>query len=277
MPFTRPAYPPILTKADWDRQKGKIAKLAGKTGVGEAMQKCERAYAAVDWDKLELSKGAPGINSFVKSEWDKKLADAKSEAQGDLRKFVESMYALRDVAKKAAEAFGKNKLIPSSSKQHAEQIAKTADFLGVSMNTNSIGKPIMDDYNALLARVQQIADGMPGILQSVLARTPGVIAELRRKSEMTPLPVADLGDGLKKAARDITQNITNIVLFIEKRGIDVAGIEVRELPQLKQISNTLVGWGNNDHIFRADATKQTVQAELQQFERTCQQLVAVMR
>src|SRR5947208_3122160 len=42
-------YPKILTDADWQANKGKIAKIAGETGIGALMKKCEAAHKKVEW------------------------------------------------------------------------------------------------------------------------------------------------------------------------------------------------------------------------------------
>ena len=55
MAFKRPDYPAILTKTNWDKNKGVVAKMAGATGVGDALSKLEAAYKAVDWKKFEIA------------------------------------------------------------------------------------------------------------------------------------------------------------------------------------------------------------------------------
>jgi hypothetical protein len=277
MPYTRPEYPQILKKTDWDNKKGAFAKIAGKTGVGEAAAECERRYAAVQWQKLELAKTAPGVNSFTKADWDRRLADAKTEVTGNLRQLVEALYKLRDVAKAAEAKFKSNKLIPSSSTAHVAQLAQAADFLGVSLNANSIGTPIMADYNDVLARMKQVADQIPQILKTVLARTPSAIAELKRMADGPDSGRKDLDTKFIKAARDLTQNVTNLVLFMEQRGIPVQGVDLRELPQLKELSRTLVTWGNANSIFRADAKKDDIKREIAKFEKAVTDLTALMR
>lgn len=277
MPYTRPDYPQILKKTDWDSKKGTIAKIAGKTGVGEAAAECERRYAAVQWQKLEFAKNPPGVNSFTKADWDRRLADAKSEITGNLRLLVDALFKLRDVATAAETKFKNNKLIPSSSTAHVGQMARTADQLGVSLNANSLATPIMADYNGVLVKMKAIADGIPQILKGVLARTPAAIADLKRLADGPESGRADINNKFIKAARDLTQNITNIVLFMKQRGIPVQGVDMAELPQLDRISATLVVWGNATSIFRADAKKDDIKAEIAKFEKAVNDLSALMR
>jgi hypothetical protein len=48
-------YPAILTKAEWDKQKGILAKAKGETGVGAACEKAHEAYKAIDWTEFNIA------------------------------------------------------------------------------------------------------------------------------------------------------------------------------------------------------------------------------
>jgi hypothetical protein len=64
---------------------------------------------------------------------------------------------------------------------------------------------------------------------------------------------------------------------MEQRGIPVQGVDLRELPQLKELSRTLVTWGNANSIFRADAKKDDIKREIAKFEKAVTDLTALMR
>lgn len=276
MPFLRPAYPQILKKTDWDSKKGTIAKIAGRTGVGEAMAVCERAYTDVKWEELELSKIPFNLRNFTKAGWDRELEQAKAQATGNLRKLVESLYKLRDVASAAAEKFARNMLIPSSSTEHVKLIAKTADQLGVSLNTNSIGGTILADYNAVLAKVTQAAANVPTTLRSALAKMPAEISDLKRMAAATPLQVGAINSKFYTAARDLSQNSVNVQKFIEERGVPVPGFTLNELPQLKTINQALTPWANTQGgYFENSAKADEIKRELEAFERIYNQLRAL--
>jgi hypothetical protein len=276
MPFLRPEYPQILKKSDWDSKKGTVAKIAGRTGVGEAMAVCERAYADVKWAELELSKIPFNIRNFTKAGWDRELQQAKDQATGSLRKLVESLYKLRDVATKTAEKFGRTALIPRSSTEHAKAIAKAADELGVRLNTNSVGTPIMEDYNAVLAKVATIAAGVPNTLRTALGKMPGELADLKRMAVATPLNIGAINSKFYTAARDLSQNSVNVQKFIEERGVPVPGFTVNELPQLKMINQALTPWANTQGgYFENNAKPDEIKRELDSFERVYNQLRAL--
>ncbi len=264
MAWKRPDYPRILTAADWKKQKGVIAKLHGKTGIGEQMEKCVRAYGAVNWEKLEISENRARMwNSFTMDGWNKVLKEAKSEVGGNLRKLVESLYALRDLAKKAAADFKKSKTIGASSRKHVEEIQKTADQLGLLLNANSIGGPLMEDWQEQLDRIQQVADGLPKILQKVLkTKVPAAIKE----AEKDPTP-EKFNSVICKTSRDITQNLTNIVDAMDKRGLSVDGVPATQLKNLQALSQILVTWGNaKSGFFKPDDDPEKVKKEVAKFK-----------
>ncbi|SOD94896.1 hypothetical protein [Caenispirillum bisanense] len=140
-------YPAVLTNKDWQKKKGPFAKMAGKTGVGEALQACEKAWGAVDWsvfDAQQVRKKGPGavVNGFKTAQ-----AEYKKSVEG-LRK---ALMAAIDAADKSAAAFKKNKLIPSSATKAAADISKMAQFMLVG--TKSID---MKDFEALADRCNRL-------------------------------------------------------------------------------------------------------------------------
>jgi hypothetical protein len=57
---TIPAYPQILTTADWQRRKGVLAKVfKGETGVGELLGKMQKEWQKVDWQIFDPSRSGP--------------------------------------------------------------------------------------------------------------------------------------------------------------------------------------------------------------------------
>jgi hypothetical protein len=135
-------YPDILKETDWQAKKGKIAKLAGETGVGETMKKCEAAHKKVDWmNKYDIStritwaKVDPAKSKTeVVDETEKKLVVEYKADADPIRKLLQEV---RDKAKAAAAAWKKNKLIPSSSVKHAEAVANAAELMNMVMKENS--------------------------------------------------------------------------------------------------------------------------------------------
>lgn len=264
MAWKQPDYPRILTAADWKNQKGVIAKLHGKTGIGEQMQKCERAYQSVNWDKLKFSENQARLwNQFTMNRWNQVLKEAQSEVSGNLRKLVDSLYALRDVAKKTVAQFKKSKTIGASTRKHVEQIQDTADKLGVQLNANSVMGPLKNDWQTELDRIQDLADKLPKTLQTVLkTKVPTAIKTV----EKDPTP-ENFNSVICKTSRDITQNLTNIVNAMDQKGLSVGGVPPSQLKNLATLSKILVKWANpKSAIFQSGDDPEDVKKELEKFK-----------
>src|SRR5665213_2142073 len=52
--MSTPTIPAILTDANWQKEKGVVAKLVKReTGIGELMKQLATAYGTVDWTKFD--------------------------------------------------------------------------------------------------------------------------------------------------------------------------------------------------------------------------------
>ena len=128
--FTKPEYPKILTKKDWDKNKGVIAKMHGETGIGAKMEAVQKLYDDVDWDAINMTgkrKNWTWGQDISQPNWDKVYNAAKAEVAGNLAKVSKALYELRDLAQEAQAKFKKSKTIPASSTKHVGEIATTAD------------------------------------------------------------------------------------------------------------------------------------------------------
>mgnify|MGYP001167332676 CR=1 FL=1 len=146
-PLKRIDIPAVLTQKDWDKNKGALAKAAGKTGVGDAMKAVAKAHDAIDWKKLSVSVNAPS-NATV-ADLDDLFDEAKAEYKRSVDPLRTQLQKLRDLAEAAAKKFKANKLIPKDSTAHAEKVAKAADQLFVAFNQSSLGAKITDDYEGM--------------------------------------------------------------------------------------------------------------------------------
>lgn len=139
MPAYKPLdYPDNLTKKHWDKQKGLLAKAAGATGVGEAAQKAETAFKAIDWTKFDIVKLMPlgngqgplettkGLKSGVVAEWNRSVKPT-----------ITALKALQKTAGDAGTELGKNKLMKSSATA-ATKMATDADMFQMSLQLNGV-------------------------------------------------------------------------------------------------------------------------------------------
>jgi len=133
-----PTIPQILTKADWDREKGIIAKIPkigiGETGIGAQMEKLKGTYNAVDWNKLDARTAFPRTPSDP-AQVDEALKEAKAEYASKVEKVRAELRVLQNLAEKAAALFKSKTLVPKTSTEHAKKIATAADLMAVQLKS----------------------------------------------------------------------------------------------------------------------------------------------
>jgi hypothetical protein len=271
MPWQRPAYPPIMTPADWNKRKGVFAKMHGETGMGKALEACLKAYNGVTWANLEIGH-MPG-NQFSIKALDAKKKAALAELNGPVQALVKATNAVATLAAKVQGQFKASKTIPSSSTKHVGDIVSMAKLLAAGLSKPAIQGEIDADYKTEYETWKAIGDGLGKKLAAVITgKTPGEIAKVdaaikaERAKKGKPGSAAATFNSLivNKAARDITQNLTNIVKFTEDYGFDLGF----NLANAKKISATMVVWGNSQTgtVVPADASLDAVNVELTKFE-----------
>ena len=149
LPIELADYPATLTDRYWQSKKGSIARMVGKTGVGEQLKKCEAAYKKVTWSLFDARMNGK-LHSI--QEVDDLLSRAKGE-WGKVDTFRKELYKARDVLNETAKKFKSNKLVPSSAAKLATDMARDAESLAVackSMDTR--------DFDEYRASIQKIVD-----------------------------------------------------------------------------------------------------------------------
>ena len=131
-----PVWPASLTDASWQKKKGSIAKIAGETGVGEAMKAGKALFDKLDFNSMEASQIPPG---------DRNEEDLEEKKQAVLEWHKKSVEPVRthvkeiiDAATKAAISWKKNKLIPKDSVKAAEDVASEANLFHLALKSNSV-------------------------------------------------------------------------------------------------------------------------------------------
>jgi hypothetical protein len=208
MAFKRPDYPTILTKTNWDKNKGVVAKMAGATGVGDALAKLEAAYKAVDWKKLEIAENKPNPFNLTKLEAMKKAAIA--EMNGNAAKLRVAAFAARDAAKKAAGDLKKNPLTKGAGAV-CDQIEKAADFMGVGANSNSIGGYIQKDVDEAKAAF----DTTYKAIKTKLPATVNALKSAIKAAGDPTTPKQWKAAGMMTKCRDLNQLIGNVPKLTE--------------------------------------------------------------
>ncbi len=218
MPITTPSFPALLTRTNWDKNKGILAKIAGFTGMGEALATLETQYKKVDWPSYDMQNVFSAGNSkftlsSLKSAIENAVADVKSGECGKLRL---QAFKVRDLADKTQKDFKNNKLIPKSSGELCGSISKAADQLGVAANPNSMGSEII----ATGKLVTQMFDGTAALIEknyaSHLSKLESAIVKLVKDLTYE----AWKGAEIMTLARNLNQQIGNVE-NLANRGYDV--------------------------------------------------------
>lgn len=253
--WTRPEYPASLTKATWDKKKSILAKIGGATGIGDELTKLKRLYDAVDWDKIEIGKHLPKGNDFNKKDWEGQRDDALKEVAGNLTKFSQALYGARDLCLQTKKDFEKAKTIPKSDAKLVQDMADTADHLGVSLNKNTMN-PIIHD------RWQDFQNAYDNMVASLQKNIKGAVAKAVPKiKEMQSAPNAKTFNSvITTAARDITQSIGNVPRFI-KAGYQL-GVDANTAAQLFK---EMTPWANKTPYFDDDVDDEVVKTEIAKF------------
>ncbi|HVY60844.1 MAG TPA: hypothetical protein VHF22_04290 [Planctomycetota bacterium] len=127
-----PRLPEILTEKHWDKNKGLLAKAAGETGVGAALKKLADLFGKVDWLKFQGKTHCQGAVDWDLFDRHFKAAQAENKKAGEMQK---QLYAVRDLAKAAAEKFKKGGPALKDAVKLGTDLADTADWYGVMLGS----------------------------------------------------------------------------------------------------------------------------------------------
>lgn len=146
LPDMLKSYPAVLTNKDWQNKKGVIAKAAGETGVGAALDAAERAYGNVDWSLFSANTIKGTSREAIEGAFKKAQAEYKSVEV--LRKALQQAAT---VAGRAAASFKKNKFIPSSAAKAAAAVESAAKSMDIACKSID-----WKDFDARLERFQKL-------------------------------------------------------------------------------------------------------------------------
>jgi len=235
--FPKPEYPKILTKKDWDKNKGVIAKMHGETGIGAKMEAVQKLYDAVDWDKINMTgrrKGWTWGQDISQPNWDKVYNEAKAEVVGNLAKVSKALYELRDLAQETQGKFKKSKTIPASSTKHVGEIATTADQLGVKLNKNSMSSVLQEMDEEFQEYVNKNFVGLfPVGTKKYVEKHANVMANLRADPSVSNFNLA-----CSKMMRDFTTGLGNIAKCHNK------GFKVKNGPAAQKLFEAITPYAD---------------------------------
>lgn len=211
--FPTPEIPKILTKNNWDKKKGVIAKMHGRTGIGEQMVAFVTAFGKVDWDALNLFKLRMDWKTVTVAEWEKRTKAAKDEMNGSLDKVCDELRDLADLARKVQVDFKKSKTIPSGDAKHVGNIADEADAFADSLEADTVEDIIDKMHDEFYEHIQtMLLDDFVKGLKLGVKKHENTLATARNTPTQTTLENA-CGNEM---CRDLTTGLGNIAKAHDK-------------------------------------------------------------
>ncbi len=122
-----PKIPPILTEAEWNKNKGAFAKMAGETGIGRLMAAVKLFYDEVKWSAFDVQKALRTTDTEQQIDEQLKLAQAEYQKVTPLLKKVKELEVQATVTQ---QKFAKNQLIPKASTDYVGKVAAAAKMFG---------------------------------------------------------------------------------------------------------------------------------------------------
>ena len=165
MATTKPTIPVILTDANWQKQKGILAKAHGETGIGELMKKLAAAFNNVDWPLFDTSSISP---ADLTPEKIRKLGEQafKEYRVGIAGKTRDAALALSRQAHSVTTEWEKSSTIPASSRKHVKTIETEALNFATAMRDFTDWQK---DYEDILDQIERKQQGRFKQLHTVLS------------------------------------------------------------------------------------------------------------
>ena len=173
--MAKPEYPAILTNATWQAEKGKIAKLARETGVGAALDACQKAYNPIDGNKLAAKQAYPDTDAIAAGWAEAKSEGAKFEGVRTL------LFKARDVANATAANYKANKLIPKSSAEYALKVGKACEDFALTLK--SFGDTVFKDFENAKVKLANTQQVMANALKSAIPKCKTGFSEVKKSPD----------------------------------------------------------------------------------------------
>lgn len=220
----KPALPDTLKKANWDKQKGIVAKLVkGETGIGGALDGLLAVYDQVPWEKVDdaaiaRAKGPEDLKKFFEG--------GKVVLAGQIEVFRKKSFEVGNLAKKVAEDFKKNKLVPKSSTEY---------LLKMSDGASNFATTMRDAAMASLKKVHDAMEAFDGHMVKVKEMGEKYVATRQKALHQ----MEDLESGFKKLKNDLTQSAATAEKAAEAGGAQNAQKIVPLLETAKKAYETM--------------------------------------
>ncbi len=162
-------FPTELTKKQWDKAKGTIAKKH-KTGLGESLTILEKTHKGVKWTNYTADGNIVGLDRDLK-EWPSEFSKA-------FKPIIAVAAKVKDLAEKAEGVYKKDKLVPSSTVKAVQSLIKAV----------SKYRRDLEDFeglyaNAIVKRRKELVDVMRKTLapttKKMIAKCVGLLKDIK--------------------------------------------------------------------------------------------------
>lgn len=136
-------YPKILTDADWQKNKGLVAKAGGETGIGAQLKKVKTAYDQVDWEKFNTFVIGGDFRVKTPDDVDSKKQEAIEEYKKTVVKLRQELATVKSLASKVEV-------------EHAKKIEKAAEKMHLDLKDSSVYfTTVLKEFEQLKEKMQE--------------------------------------------------------------------------------------------------------------------------
>ena len=171
--MSTPVYPAILTKSDWDKNKGTIGKAANELGIGRAVADAEAAFKAIDWAPLNRSYSAAELKGMPHASLSTLVTQLQTQHQR-LQDACDALLKLANTTYHVVQNYERAATFAKPTIEHVRRMKQTAtDF-----RTGLFKKK--DERTLLLARKAKGLAKLATIEFDVFCGTPALTTEFMK-------------------------------------------------------------------------------------------------
>jgi hypothetical protein len=169
-----PVYPAILTKFDWDKNKGTIGKTANELGIGRAVADAEAAFKAIDWTPFNQSYTAQALKGIPHANLSALVTQIQAQQQR-LQDSCDALLKLANTTYQVVQSYERATTFAKPTIEHVRRMKQTAtDF------RTALFQKKLDEKTLLLARKAKGFAKLATIDFDIFCGTPALTTEFMK-------------------------------------------------------------------------------------------------
>ncbi|SFR97275.1 hypothetical protein [Sphingomonas jatrophae] len=196
-------YPDELKNSNWQKKKGLVAKIATSgdagTGIGKLLIALEAAWGKIKWDQLGFDQVMKGVGRTSVGE--DHIKEYVKVVNGEISKALPARKlaaAVETEAKKVAEGWAKDKLIPKSATAAAAGVSLAARDLAYAMAPGNFAEFMKEEVNAIRVAIKK----NEAFKQQALQKVKPLVAKMLSEAAKVKQP-EDWADFWKEYVRGV--------------------------------------------------------------------------